>query len=167
MKNIILIGMPGSGKSTAGVLLAKKLGMDFIDTDLIIQNETLTSLQDIINSQGVKSFLELENMIVSKVNVEHSVIATGGSVVYGEQAMQNLKRTGVCLYIKLSLSEIEKRLNNLESRGIAMEKNQTLQSLLDEREALYTEYADVTVDTDGMTLDQTVLKLSETLKQYL
>jgi len=165
MNNIILIGMPGVGKSTVGVLLAKALGMDFIDTDLIIQKKMKRTLQDIIDSEGLEYFIELENEIVSEVCVDETVVATGGSVVYGQAAMDNLKKQGKVVYLELECSELLKRLSNIQTRGVAMKKGQSLENLLEERDILYRKYADFTLSEDGLSIEETVTRLVSEFKK--
>ena len=154
--NIILIGMPGVGKSSAGVVLAKVLGYEFIDSDLVIQKATGELLKDIIAERGNKGFLEVENRINAGIEASHAVIATGGSVVYGPEAMEHLKSIGTVVYLKASYDTIKSRLGYLAVRGVAIEKGQTLHDLYDERVKLYEKYADVTVVIDDRTIEQTV-----------
>lgn len=164
MKNVVLIGMPGAGKSTAGVVLAKTLGMNFIDTDLLIQAQTKQKLQDIIDRQGTERFLQIENEVVRKIDVEDSVIATGGSVVFGEEAMQNLRKKGIILYLQLSAGTIVRRLGNIRTRGIAMPPGMTVQELFQKRTPLYETYADIIVPAEGKTLEQTVALMVQLLE---
>ena len=164
MKNVVLIGMPGAGKSTAGVVLAKTLGMNFIDTDLLIQAQTKQKLQDIIDRQGIERFLQIENEVVRKIDVEDSVIATGGSVVFGEEAMQNLRKKGIILYLQLSAETIARRLGNIRTRGIAMPPGMTVQELFEKRTPLYEKYADMIVPTEGKSLEQTVAFIMQLLE---
>ena len=154
--NIILIGMPGCGKSTVGVLLAKTLLKAFCDTDLIIQQQEGKELYKIIAEVGSEEFSAIENRIVSNISCKNTVIATGGSVVFGEEAMKNLKAQGTVVYIKLPYQTIKRRLYNIKTRGIVMAPGQTLKSIYDQRTPLYEKYADVTVECVGSTLEQTV-----------
>ena len=165
MKNVVLIGMPGAGKSTAGVVLAKTRGMNFIDTDLLIQAQTKRKLQDIINRQGIEKFLQIENEVVQKIDVEDSVIATGGSVIFGEEAMQNLRKKGIILYLQLSAETIARRLGNIQTRGIAMPPGMTVQELFQKRTPLYENYADIIVPAEGKTLEQTVALMVQLLEE--
>ena len=128
--NIVLIGMPGCGKSTIGVLLAKTLLCEFVDTDLIIQNKYKKSLCEIISEEGLEGFKEKENKVLSEINCENSVIATGGSAVYCKEGMENLMKNGRVVYLKLSPEEIKKRIKNIKTRGIAMKEGTTTQQLL-------------------------------------
>lgn len=164
MKNIVLIGMPGTGKSTVGVLLAKSLLMDFCDTDLIIQKRYSSPLCDIIADIGTESFIRAEDEILADIKIENTVIATGGSAVYGENAMKNLKNNGIAVYLDTPLSELEKRLCNIHTRGVAMKEGTTIGELFREREPLYRKYADITVDCSGLSPEECVEKIVELIK---
>lgn len=144
--NIVLIGMPGCGKSTIGVLLAKALLYDFIDTDLILQNKTGKSLVDIITDIGVDGFIRFENEELSKIQCFNTVIATGGSAIYGNDAMINMKKCGIVIYLQLPVEEIKNRINNINTRGIVMDKGITIDELYIKRKPLYEKYADITID---------------------
>ena len=163
MDNIILIGMPGSGKSTVGVLLAKALGFDFIDTDLTLQQREGELLQNIINERGTQVFLDLEQAAICSVRCKNSIVSPGGSCVCREQAMAHLKKLGRIVYLRLPLEQVEARLNNISTRGIAMEPGQTLRDLYDFRTPLYEQWADVTVDCAGQSLEETVAAVLRTL----
>lgn len=156
MKNIILIGMPGSGKSTVGVLLAKALGYGFWDTDLTIQQREGALLQEILNVRGINAFLDAEEGAVCSVFCENTVIAPGGSVVCREGAISHLKALGPVVYLKVSPDELERRLSNISTRGIAMEPGQTIQDILAIRAPLYERYADKLVEVGAQTLEETV-----------
>ncbi len=156
MKNIILIGMPACGKSVTGVILAKSLKMNFIDADLLIQERAGKSLQDIINADGIETFKSIEEEILNAINVKNTVIATGGSAVYYDSAMRHLKENGVVVYIEASLATIKKRLKNIRTRGVAMEKGQTIDSLYEMRVPLYEKYADCTVRSHRYRAENTV-----------
>ena len=156
MKNIVLIGMPGAGKSTVGVLLAKSMLMDFCDTDLLIQKKYSKSLCEIINEEGIDAFIKKEDELVSQVEFENTVIATGGSVVYGENAMKNLKRNSMVVYLKVSSEELYERINNIHTRGIAMKEGATLDDLYRERAPLYEKYAELTIECEGITPERCV-----------
>ncbi len=162
--NIVLIGMPGCGKSTVGVVLAKTMLCDFVDTDLIIQNKYSKSLCDIINEGGIDDFKEKENAVISSLDVKNSVIATGGSVVYGNEAMENLKAGGKVVYLKLTPREICKRINNITTRGIAMKKGCTIEELYNERVPLYEKYADITVECSGKNVEECVEEIIKSIK---
>lgn len=148
-KNIILIGMAGCGKSTVGVLLAKTIGYEFIDTDLILQKQESKLLQDIISIDGLDYFKKAEDTALLSVNTTRSVIATGGSAVYCDSGMEHLKRNGVCVWLKLPYEEIFRRISNIATRGIAIAPGKTLEDVFYEREPLYKEYADIVVDCPG------------------
>lgn len=156
MKNIILIGMPACGKSVTGVILAKSLKMNFIDADLLIQERAGKSLQDIINADGIETFKSIEEDVLNAINVKNTVIATGGSAVYYDSAMRHLKENGVVVYIEASLATIKKRLKNIRTRGVAMEKGQTIDSLYEMRVPLYEKYADCTVRSHRYRAENTV-----------
>ena len=156
MKNIILIGMPACGKSVTGVILAKSLKMNFIDADLLIQERAGKSLQDIINADGIETFKSIEEEVLNAINVKNTVIATGGSAVYYDSAMRHLKENGVVVYIEASLATIKKRLKNIRTRGVAMEKGQTIDSLYEMRVPLYEKYADCTVRSHRYRAENTV-----------
>ncbi|MBR6668308.1 MAG: shikimate kinase [Clostridia bacterium] len=160
MHNIILIGMPGCGKSTVGVVLAKALGMDFIDSDLVIQKEMGAKLSQLIDQHGDAGFREIENRINAALNAENSIIATGGSVVYGEDAMRHLKGIGTVVYLKLSYEAIEDRLGDLHARGVTIQPGWTLRDLYNERVPLYEKWADVTVDCEQLRLREVVAYIS-------
>ncbi len=163
MKNIVLIGMPGAGKSTIGVLLAKTLLMDFCDTDLIIQKKEGFALCEIIKEKGTEEFIKIEDEIIGAQEFENCVIATGGSAVYGENAMKNLKKNGICVYLKVNADELEKRISNIHTRGIAMKEGTTIALLYAERAPLYEKYADITVDCSSGTPEQCVDAIAEML----
>ena len=158
MSNIILIGMPASGKSTVGVLLAKCLGYRFLDCDLLIQETEGKLLHDIIEEKGVKGFLEIENRVCAGIEADRTVISTGGSAVYGTEAMAHLKTLGKVLYLKIDYDTLLKRLGDYSHRGVVSPNGGTLRELFEERTALYEKYADITVDekdTEG-NLSKTV-----------
>jgi len=159
MNNIILIGMPGAGKSTLGVVLAKALGFSFIDTDLLIQSEQNDKLYRIIEKKGIEKFIEIENNCVSSLTAEKSIIATGGSVIFGREGMENLKNLGAVIYLKVEEKEIERRLSNIKTRGIVMGEDETIEEIYETRTPLYEKYADITVECDGMDLEKTVEKI--------
>jgi shikimate kinase len=145
MKNIILIGMPGAGKSTVGVILAKTLGMKFTDTDIAIQEKTGRLLQEIIDTDGPDAFKTIEEETILSLHRHNAVIATGGSVVFSERAMACLKADGVVVYLKISFEEMEKRLLNITTRGIVLVAGQSLRDMYDQRVPLYEKYADITI----------------------
>lgn len=161
MDNLVLIGMPSSGKSTAGVLLAKRIGYGFIDTDLIIQGEQGALLSQIIEKEGAEGFLAIEERVNAGIAAMRCVIATGGSVCYLPRAMEHLKTLGRVVYLKLSMEEVARRIPSLVKRGVVMRGNvETLEELYAERVPLYEQYADVTVCCDGQTIDETVAAIA-------
>ena len=164
MNNVILIGMPGSGKSTLGVLLAKALGYSFIDTDLIISRRAEKPLQKILDSDGLERFLELEGQVGSELECDHTVVATGGSMVLSESAMAHLKGMGKVVYIDVPFDEIERRVTNITTRGIAFRKDETLGEVYKNRVPLYERYADTAVRVSSKgSIEETVSKLLEQL----
>lgn len=157
--NITLIGMPASGKSTIGVLLAKRLGYSFVDVDLVIQEQEGRLLKEIIEQEGTEGFLKVEDRVNRELDVKRSIIAPGGSVIYGTQAMGHLKEISTVVYLKLSYEEVENRLEDLKDRGVALKDGMTLRDLYEERVPLYEKYADITVDESGKTPGRTVDEL--------
>jgi shikimate kinase len=155
-KNIILIGMPAVGKSTIGVLLAKRLGWSFLDTDLVIQVGESEKLQDILDSQGMVKFCTLEEHYVLTISCKRHVIATGGSVIYGKKAMEHLKSMGILIHLDLLPRFLEKRLKNLSSRGIVMAKEQDIETLYAQRYPLYSRYSDMTIKCNSLSMDEIV-----------
>ena len=165
-KNIVLIGMPGCGKSTAGVVLAKVLGYHFIDTDLLIQERENRLLSEIIEEEGTEGFNQIENEVNSAIAAEGAVIATGGSVIYGKEAMTHLGEIGVIIYLRLPLDELEDRLGDPVERGISMREGQTLQDLYEERTPLYERYADITINATGLAIKELVMLIRESWLKY-
>ena len=165
--NITLIGMPASGKSTIGVLLAKRLGYSFVDVDIVIQEKTGKLLKEIIAQEGTEGFLRIEDQINQELDVRRSVIAPGGSVIYGEQAMAHLKEISTVVYLRLSYRSVRRRLGNLKDRGVALKDGMTLRDLYNERIPLYERYADITVDETGKTPGQTVDELRAIMEARL
>ncbi len=163
--NIVLIGMPGVGKSTAGVVLAKILGYQFLDADLVIQKCQGKLLKHIIREKGVDGFVQIENDVNKSIVPEKTVIATGGSVVYGEEAMNHYKEISTIVYLKLSLKTLKKRLGNLNSRGVVLKDGQTLEDIYNERIPLYEKYADVIVDEEGCDIEGTVQQIINGLNE--
>lgn len=156
MENIVLIGMPGAGKSTVGVVLAKILGYDFVDSDIVIQQQTGKKLCEILSEQGLEGFLAIENRVNAELETDKTVIATGGSVVYGKEAMEHLKTIGTVIYLRLSCDSIERRLGDLRHRGVAMKEGETLRELYEERSVLYEKYADRILDCDRLSIEETI-----------
>lgn len=159
--NIVLIGMPGVGKSTVGVVLAKVMGYQFVDADLVIQEKEGKLLCEIIEEVGTEGFIEVENRINSGIEARHAIIATGGSVVYGKEAMEHLKEIGTVVYLKLPFEELNHRLSDIKGRGVVLKNGQTLLDLYEERVPLYEKYADITVDEYQLNVEQTIEKIME------
>lgn len=163
MENITLIGMPSAGKSVIGVLLAKRIGYQFIDVDLVIQREEGMLLKEIIAERGTEGFAEVENRINAGLRARSSVIAPGGSVIYGEEAMAHLKEISTVVYLKVDYEEIESRLGDLKERGVTIREGMTLRDLYDERVPLYERYADLTLEEAGRTPGECVDELCRIL----
>ncbi|MCR5388230.1 MAG: shikimate kinase [Lachnospiraceae bacterium] len=151
--------MPGVGKSTIGVILAKEIGFSFLDSDLLIQDKYKKKLSAIIAERGIDGFLKAEEEVNASIEARRTVIATGGSVVYSEKAMAHLKEIGTVIYIKSSVETLSRRLNNLKGRGVVLREGQTLQSLFEERMPLYEKYADIIVDEDNCDIEETLDKI--------
>lgn len=162
--NIVLIGMPGVGKSTVGVILAKVLGYQFLDADLVIQEQEGKLLHEIIEEKGTDGFIRVENRVNASLDTDKTIIATGGSVVYGTEAMEHLKEIGQVVYLEVSFEELEKRLADIKGRGVVLRPGQTLKDLYLERTPLYEKYADVTVNEEGLGVEETVDVLVQKLK---
>lgn len=163
--NIVLIGMPGVGKSTVGVILAKMIGYQFIDADLLIQKQEGKLLHEIIAEKGTDGFIEIEERVNASIEASHTIIATGGSVVYGKKAMEHLSRIGTVMYLKVPYDTLEKRLEDIKGRGVVLKEGQTLRTLYDERTPLYEKYADIEISEDDLNVEQTVEKLLERLNK--
>lgn len=159
--NIVLIGMSGAGKSTLGVLLAKALGMDYVDTDIVIQQHEGRLLQDIIDHDGIEKFMEVEEKIVSKLQVTNSIVSTGGSVIYSEKAMTALKQDGYIIYLHVPYEEIKSRLTNITTRGIVIQKGSSLKDVYEERVPLYIKYSDTTLDCSNKDIEYCVSEMIE------
>lgn len=155
-ENIILIGMPGVGKSTVGVLLAKTMNKGFVDTDVYIQSREKRRLQEILDAEGLRAFLELEERSVLDLEVSNCIVATGGSVVYSDPAMQHLKRRGPVIHMWLPIDTLERRITDLGTRGVVMVQGQTLRQLYISRAPLYEMYADIRVDCTDLSHEQAV-----------
>ena len=154
------------GKSTIGVVLAKVLGYQFVDADLLIQREEGKLLHEIIEEAGTEGFIAVENRVNSKISASHSIIATGGSVVYGTEAMTHLKEIGTVIYLKLPYEELAARLSDIRGRGVVLREGQTLRDLYEERAPLYEKYADLTVEERGLNVEQTIDKILELKEQF-
>ncbi len=165
MKNLVLIGMPGVGKSTVGVIAAKKLGYEFIDTDLCIQKQEGALLREIIDDKGIDGFLEIENQVNRDLEAERAVIAPGGSVVYCQEAMEHFRENGIVIYLRISFAEIERRLHNIKGRGVVLRDGQKLRDLYDERVPLFEAYAHAVVEEDGLGIEETIDQVLEKFHQ--
>lgn len=166
MSNIVLIGMPGCGKSTIGVLLAKAMGKAFIDTDVVLQAKEGRKLQPMIDEIGIDAFLNKEQDAIIALSCENTVIATGGSVIYGQEAMAHLHRHGIVVYIKLPYPEIKRRLSNLATRGVTLRAGQTLLDLYQERVPLYEASADIVCEAEGFEIEATVSRIMDLVNTY-
>ena len=162
--NVILIGLPTSGKSTVGVIVAKMLGMQFLDTDLLIQQQTAMRLNEIIALQGTERFLQIEESVCTAIDVDNTVIATGGSVVFSSAAMEHLKRSGKAVYLQISLPELKQRLQDAKARGVILRDGESIEELFAERETLYNRYADLVVSEEGLRLEETVRAVYERIQ---
>ena len=163
-KNIVLIGMPGAGKSTVGVVLAKKLGFAFLDSDLVIQSREGRLLHEIIEQQGVEKFWFIEEEANLSIDAVRTVIATGGSVIYGSRAMEHLGQNGIIIYLKLSCREIAGRLGDLNERGVTLREGQTLEMLYEERTPLYEKYAHITIECENLSIRGIVEEIVRRIK---
>jgi len=148
--------MPSAGKSTVGVIIAKNFGMNFVDTDVLIQTRQGKLLQEILNNEGPGVFLEVEEKTILSLNCTNTVIATGGSAVYSEKAMKHLKKNGIVIYLHINMETVNRRLKNLKTRGVVLEKGQTLEGLYMEREPLYEKYADIKLECSNNSIEDTV-----------
>ena len=162
--NIVLIGLPGVGKSTIGVILAKVLGYQFVDADLLIQQQEGKLLKDIIADVGTEGFIQVENRVNASIQAEKTIIATGGSVVYGKEAMEHLKSIGTVIYLKVSFEILQKRLADIKGRGVVLKEGQDLCALFEERAPLYENYADIEISEEDLSVEETVEKLVEILQ---
>ena len=164
--NIVLIGMPGAGKSTLGIVLAKILNYNFIDADLVIQNQCDKTLQKLIDACGPEGFIEVENEILSDLSADNTIIATGGSAVYSDQAMRHLAEIGRIVYLQISYDELVKRLSDLQERGVVLKGGigMSLRELYDERKPLYEQYAQITVNVDDLSITAAARKVADALK---
>ena len=165
--NIVLIGMPGAGKSTVGVVLAKVVGHKFVDSDLVIQEQQGKLLHELITEHGLDGFLEIENQTNANLDMTKAVIATGGSVIYGKEAMEHLREIGLVVYLKLSLESIAERLGDLQQRGVALKEGFGLKELYEERIPLYEKYADIVIDCEEKPIREITEEIAEVYKKYL
>lgn len=165
MKNIIFIGMPAVGKSAIGVIVAKRFGYPFIDTDIVMQEKTGSLLKDIIAEKGIDEFLRIEDEVNSEIVAQKAVISPGGSVVYCENAMKHYKKIGTVVYLQASFEMISPRLSNTTRRGVVLREGQTLKDLYDERVKLFEKYADITVSQDHASLMQNVERVITAIRK--
>lgn len=164
--NIILIGMPGAGKSTLGIVLAKIMNYRFVDADLVIQQQCDKTLQKLIDACGPDGFIDVENEILRDMEADHTVIATGGSAVYSDEAMRHLASIGRVVYLKISYDQLIHRLSDLQERGVVLKGGigMSLRELYDERKPLYEQYAEVTVDVDDLSITAAARKVADALE---
>ena len=165
-KNLIFIGMPAVGKSTVGIVVAKRLGMRFIDTDLLIQEQEGKLLREIIAEKGEEGFLEIENQVNASVEAKNSVISPGGSVIYCKEAMKHFKKIGTVVYLKASYQTIKKRIKNPKKRGVVLKEGQSLRDLYYERVPYFEKYADITICEDGCRIEDTIKNVLNAVKKY-
>lgn len=163
MKNLILVGMPSCGKSTVGVVLAKTMNKGFVDTDILIQQAESRTLQEIIDEKGNDYFHHVEERVLLDFDGENYVVATGGSAIYFDRAMDKFKEKGLVVYIRVSLDTILERLNNIKTRGVTLEKGQTIADLFEQRVPLYEKHADLIIEADGLSVEEVVEKISESM----
>ena len=155
--------MPSSGKSTVGVIVAKHLGMSFVDTDVFLQTQQNKKLQDIINTDGIERFLEIEENTILSLDLSNTVIATGGSAVYSEKAMKHLKANGIVIYLNINMKTVNRRLKNIKTRGVVLSPGQTLGEIYQKRKPLYEKYADIIIDSSRNSINETIEAIIEKL----
>lgn len=166
--NVVLIGMPGAGKSTLGIVLAKILGMNFVDADLLIQSQCDKTLQKIIDACGPDGFIEVENQVLSEIDERNAVISTGGSAVYSHAAMEHLTEIGLIVYLKISYEELKNRLSDLQERGVVLKggMSMSLEDLYKERQPLYEQYAELVVDVNDLSITAAARKVAAAVENY-
>lgn len=166
MENIVLIGMPSCGKSTCGVVLAKTMNKGFVDTDILIQQREGMALQEIINKHGNAYFHQVEEDVLCGFKGYNYVVATGGSAIYYEKAIEHFKKNGKVVYLKVSLETVLERLSNIKTRGVTLAKGQTLKDLYEERIPLYEKYADITIESEGCTVEELVEQIIKKVSDF-
>lgn len=166
MQNIILVGMPSCGKSTVGVILAKAMNKGFVDTDILIQQREEKTLQEIINTKGNDYFHKVEESVLLDFEDENYVVATGGSAIYFDKAMDKFKENGIIVYLKVSLETVLQRLNNITTRGVTLAKGQTLGDLYNQRIPLYEKHADIIIEDNGFTVEEEVAIIIEAVNNF-
>ena len=166
MQNIILVGMPSCGKSTVGVILAKTMNKGFVDTDILIQQREEKTLQEIINTKGNDYFHKVEESVLLDFEDENYVVATGGSAIYFDKAMDKFKENGIIVYLKVSLETVLQRLNNITTRGVTLAKGQTLGDLYNQRIPLYEKHADIIIEDNGFTVEEEVAIIIEAVNNF-
>ncbi len=165
-KNVVLIGMPAVGKSTVGVILAKIMGYKFVDTDILIQQSEKRLLREIIASEGTDKFIEIESRINESLECTDTVIATGGSVIYGERAMQHLREIGTVVYLRIGFETLSKRLKNIKNRGVVCRGSQDIHDIYLERTPLYEKYAHIIIDTDDCGIEKVIDKIIDSVGRF-
>ena len=163
--NLIFIGMPAVGKSTVGVVIAKRLGKQFIDTDLLIQEQEKRLLREIIADVGEDGFLKIENQVNRDIDVENSVISPGGSVIYCEEAMRHFKEIGTVVYLSASYQTIKQKIKSPKKRGVVLRDGQTFRDLYDERVKLFEKYADIIISEDDCQIEETIDRVLEAIEK--
>ena len=163
-KNIVFVGMPASGKSTVGVIVAKVMGMNFIDSDIVIQQRENAKLNELIEEYGIDDFLKREEQALLSINVDNTVIATGGSAIYSDAGMKHLSNNATIIYLKVSLDNLKDRLTDLKARGVVIRPGESIEQMYATRSALYEKYADIIVEEKGTSIEDTVCLVMEQLR---
>ena len=163
-KNIVFVGMPASGKSTVGVIVAKVMGMNFIDSDIVIQQRENAKLNELIEEYGIDDFLKREEQALLSINVDNTVIATGGSAIYSDAGMKHLSNNATIIYLKVSLDNLKDRLTDLKTRGVVIRPGESIEQMYTTRSVLYEKYADIIVEEKGTSIEDTVCLVMEQLR---
>ncbi len=163
-KNIVFVGMPASGKSTVGVIVAKVMGMNFIDSDIVIQQRENAILNELIEEYGIDDFLKREEQALLSINVDNTVIATGGSAIYSDAGMKHLSNNATIIYLKVSLDNLKDRLTDLKARGVVIRPGESIEQMYATRSVLYEKYADIIVEEKGTSIEDTVCLVMEQLR---